>query len=257
MDAAYALHHARSWAGVMVLTGMLPMATAAEKVSPGQEAWLRAIEDTSARTHLPVVAQVWGPLTLGTRIHEIEALLRMAIEGDPRTDEVVAEGLERSLELAVAAMEAGAGVLWVAEPIAAILDPVLFARYAVAPLRYLAAEATGRGRDSVLHASGRVGHLLPSIRRLGFGGVSLAGGPRPLDASKALGEGTVVLAGPDSHALRATPAGTLAEEARALAEMMAGCPFVTTFGSAVPDDIRLGKLTVIAEAAGAVRRRRS
>jgi len=236
-NPAYAVHHAKSWESAFVLGAMLPLEAAAHPTS-------RAGEDMHARyaaaarglrdAPVPVVAQVWGPMTLAATQVGLETYLEsLTGAGDPFS--LTTAGLEATIAGTHAALQAHPLVLWVAEPLAALVDPETLLSVWLPPMRRLLALARSATADVVVHVSGPAAHVLGPAVQLGVSGVSITADTPLSTARDVLPEHIVVFGNLDSMRLTDRDEAWLEAQGREMALTMHGRPYVATPGSALSE----------------------
>lgn len=251
MNPEYALHHAVSWDSPFVLGAMLPLRAAAEPASRAGESLLarsRASLQELRDAPLPLIAQVWGPMTMAAQRAGLERYVE-SLAGSDDAYSLTAHGLEVALTHTRAALEARPLVVWIAEPLAAVTGPDALAHVWIPAMRRLVAEVRSAGADPVAHISGEAVHTLPAIARLGLSGVSITA-DTPLAATREmLPEHVVVFGNLDSMRLLDRDSAWLRAEATAMVQEMRGRRFVVTPGSAVPERISVEQLEAFIDGA--------
>ena len=248
-NPAYALHHARSWDSTFALGPILPLETAASPESDGARKLRGSVGEAVARLAegpLPVVAQVWGPLTMAAKVAGTEEFLT-ATRRTAEAFALVDEGLERSLLLAGEVLAPRPHVLWIAEPLAAIMDPPSLAALWPDCMRRLVALARGAGSDPVVHVSGPATHALPAVATLGVSGMSITADTPLATARELLPPHLVVFGNLDSMRLIDRDAAWLTEAGRSMAAAMRGHAYVATPGSAIPPQTPLENLAAFVD----------
>jgi uroporphyrinogen-III decarboxylase len=243
-NPAFSIHHARSWGGCLVKAGMLPLKAAwaqgdrYERVVAAWQANLEAFDGVDA----PVVARFWGPLTLAGMSLGVGRLVPMVANDLAAVARVVESFEARVYELAQTALALGARIVWVAEPVATLVDPDSAERLLLLPLRRLVAVTAAGGADFVVHTSGHATHLLRLFGDAGVNGVSITAGTPLPRAFETLPEGVVVLGNLDSMRLLDTGPGELAAEGRRMAAEAAGRYWIATPGAALMRETSLEAL---------------
>lgn len=250
-NPTYALHHARSWGSLLTQGPMVPLKAAARPESRGaahlHERLAESLAELAASCY-PFIAQIWGPMTLGATLAGTERYLTSL--RDPSEAAAWTEaGLEASLLAAEVALGARPMALWIAEPMAAIVDPATLESLWPLAMRRLVARARVGGADPVVHVSGSAAHVLGIAARLGVSGISITA-DTPLSAAvDHLPPHVVVFGNLDSMRLLDRDEVWLAAAARSMSAEMRGRLFVTTPGSAVPRDVMVDRLAAFVDAA--------
>ena len=245
------MHHARSWGSSFVLGQMLPLkgvsGWSAEEYARRCDEWA-ATTAQAASYGIPLVAQVWGPLSLLTDSVGAQAVMRDLVY-DPLAIERGSDAMgQRTEALVSAALQAGAQVIWVAEPMLALLDPANILVHMTWRLTRLAALVHAGGRDMVVHVSGTAPQALPALAQTRVDGVSITSGT-PLESALELPGQIVVFGNLDRAELLALDEPALELEARRMAAMMRGRPYVATPGSALPEATPPSHLAAFLDAA--------
>ncbi len=249
-NPAYALHHARSWDSALALGAMPPLKGAAAPEGGAGARFLARLGESLAElagSPLPHVAQVWGPMTMASTHVGTEAYLaslRNPAEALALTD----AGLETALVSVRVVLRSRPTVLWIAEPLAAIVDPGALQLLWPHTMRRLMAEARAVGAEPVVHVSGSAAHVLPIAARLGVAGVSITADTPLATARKLLPAHAVVFGNLDSMRLLDRDEEWLSAAARRMVEEMRGRPFVLTPGSAIPPHTSVERLAAFVDA---------
>lgn len=247
----YALHHARSWESPFVLGAMLPLEAAAR---PFEGAGLRAVSRYQslmaelADSSLPVVAQVWGPLTMAATIVGLEPFVE-SLAGSSEVYSHTSRGLDATLAVTEAVLETRPALLWIGEPLAALASPESLSAIWLPAMRQLLARSRAAGADPVVHVSGAAVHVLDAVSRAAPAGMSITA-DTPLAIARAkLPAHMVVFGNLDSMRLLDRDEEWLRSQGARMAEEMRGHPFIATPGSAVPERIPVSKLAAFVEGA--------
>jgi uroporphyrinogen-III decarboxylase len=252
MNPAYALHHANSWGSPFVLGAMLPLDAAGHPGSRAGASFLSRYADTIAELGsgpLPLVAQVWGPMTMAATQSGLQPYLESLVGSCAEAHTLTSEGLAATMTLAHEALSARPLVLWIAEPLAALVDPATLCDVWLAPMRRLLAITRAAGAEPVVHVSGAASHTLAPAVRLGVSGISITADTPLATAREALPDHVVVFGNLDSMRLLDRDEEWLREQGAHMAEEMRGHPFVATPGSAIPERIPVSKLEAFVEGA--------
>jgi uroporphyrinogen-III decarboxylase len=249
MNPTYALHHAESWGSPFVLGAMLPLKASADPLGRAASRLLtryRSVMAELAEAPLPLVAQVWGPMTMAATLAGLETYIE-SLAGGKDAYTLTSRGLDMTLIVAQAALEARPLVLWIAEPLAALADPGALASTWLPIMRQLIARARAAGADPVVHVSGAATHVLDVANRAGVSGVSITADTPLAEARAALSPHVVVFGNLDSMRLLDRDEAWLREQGARMADEMQGRPFVATPGSAIPERIPVSKLAAFVE----------
>jgi MtaA/CmuA family methyltransferase len=119
---------------------------------------------------LPILAQVTGPFTTAGALLGYENICRLVVTDPELVERVLERVLPVILEFAAAQCEAGGDVLWVGEPVAALLSPRMFDRFC---LPYLKALLGDRDEMSMLHICGDTTAHISRLVATGAQGLSL------------------------------------------------------------------------------------
>lgn len=115
-------------------------------------------------------ALVYGPFTVAGQVAGEEAILRAVIERPGDVLDLVEKTLGLAGEYADLLLSSGADVLWVADPLASLLPPDSFRRFAGEPLsRLFRIHASG---PTVLHICGDTSHMIREMIETGATGIS-------------------------------------------------------------------------------------
>jgi uroporphyrinogen-III decarboxylase len=158
-------------------------------------------------------------------------------------------GLDATLIIAEAALEARPRVLWIGEPLAALADPGVLLSTWLPVMRQLIARTRAAGVDPVVHVSGAATHVLEAVNRSGVSGISITADTPLAEARAVLAPHVVVFGNLDSMRLLDRDEEWLREQGARMAEVMRGRPFVATPGSAIPERIPVSKLAAFVEGA--------
>jgi uroporphyrinogen-III decarboxylase len=252
MNPVYALHHADSWESPFVLGAMLPLEAAAHPDSRAGGSFLSRYAGTMAELGsgpLPLVAQIWGPMTMAAMQAGLEPYLESLAGASAQAHTLTSEGLAATMAVAEEALRARPGVLWIAEPLAALADPVTLSDVWLPPMRQLVAASRAAGADPVLHVSGAASHTLAAAVQLGVSGVSITADTPLATTREALPDHVVVFGNLDSMRLLDRDEAWLSEQASLMADEMRGRPYVATPGSAIPGKVAVERLAAFVDSA--------
>ena len=270
-NPSFAAHHARSWESAFALSFMPSLATVSgwaerrdetgastsddgpidepvdEPASPMRD-WRDAIAEL-ADGDLPVVGQIWGPLTTASARVGHDRMLSLLMRDSGEVDRVLEREVRTVRALARAAVGAGASIVWIAEPMAVPIDPRHFEQHALGPLHKLVADVCARGRDTVVHMSGDTGHLVSLVSATGALGMSITAGTDLARARDSVPPGFVIFGNLDAEELLHRDERELSERALGMAATMTGAPFVVTPGSHVPDSVAVERMAAFLDEA--------
>jgi len=123
-----------------------------------------------AFAHRAIAAQVYGPFTVAGQLAGEQTLLRQVREAPDQVHGLLAKATQMAQAYAGLLLEAGADVLWISDPLAALLPPAAFEAFAGRYLRrILQLRPDGR---TILHVCGDVSDLLAPMVATGAGGIS-------------------------------------------------------------------------------------
>jgi MtaA/CmuA family methyltransferase len=125
---------------------------------------------TEFRGH-PRAAMVYGPFTVAGQVAGEQALLRGVLERPAEVHALLEKCLALAVDYARLLMETGAEVLWVSDPLAALLPPENFWEFAGDHLARLF--AISGDRDTILHICGDTSQIVGPMLQTGVGGLSL------------------------------------------------------------------------------------
>jgi [methyl-Co(III) methanol-specific corrinoid protein]:coenzyme M methyltransferase len=202
-----------------------------------------------AEGDLPVVGQVWGPLTTASARVGHDRMFSLLMRDSTEADRVLELEVRTVQALARAAVGAGASIVWVAEPMAVPIDPRHFEQHALLPLHRVVADVCARGRDTVIHMSGKADHLVSLVSATGALGMSITAGTDLARARDSVPPGFVLFGNLDAEELEQRDARELGERARGMAATMTGAPFVATPGSHLPDDVPVARMAAFVDEA--------
>lgn len=118
----------------------------------------------------PVAGMVYGPFTVAGQVLGEERLLRALLDEPQLARNALGVCLEHALRYAELLIKAGARVLWISDPLAALAPPALYPEYSGRPTAALF-EAFPES-PSALHVCGDVRHLLQGLLDTGVQGIS-------------------------------------------------------------------------------------
>ena len=114
--------------------------------------------------------QVYGPFTAAGQVAGEQVVLRNVREGQGDLHSLLEKAAKVSISYARLLMDAGADVLWISDPLAALLPPDAFEAFAGQYLRQVF-DLVQDG-PSMLHICGDVSDLIPSMVDTGTAGIS-------------------------------------------------------------------------------------
>lgn len=118
----------------------------------------------------PRAAMVYGPFTVAGQVAGEQALLRGVVERPEEVRTLLEQCLALAVDYARLLMDAGAEVLWVSDPLAALLPPDNFWEFAGDPLARLF--VLKNGHDTMLHICGDTSQIINPMLQTGVGGIS-------------------------------------------------------------------------------------
>lgn len=118
----------------------------------------------------PRAAMVYGPFTVAGQVAGEQALLRGVLERPSEVHTLLEQCLALAEDYARLLLESGAEVLWVSDPLAALLPPEKFWEFAGDPLARLF--AVKGDQDTALHICGDTNQIVGSMLQTGVGGIS-------------------------------------------------------------------------------------
>jgi uroporphyrinogen-III decarboxylase len=208
----------------------------------------RSVMADLAEPPLPLVAQVWGPMTMAATLAGLDTYVE-SLAGGKDAYTLTSLGLDVTLIVAEAALEARPRVLWIGEPLAALADPGVLLSTWLPVMRQLIARTRAAGVDPVVHVSGAATHVLEAVNRSGVSGISITADTPLAEARTILAPHVVVFGNLDSMRLLDRDEEWLREQGACMAGEMRGRPFVATPGSAIPERIPVSKLAAFVEGA--------
>lgn len=114
-------------------------------------------------------AMVYGPFTVAGQVAGEQELLRSTLERPAWVHALLAQTLALALDYARLLLETGAEVLWVSDPLAALLPPRTFEEFAG---QYLARLLEAHQGPTALHICGDTSRIIDSMLATGAGGIS-------------------------------------------------------------------------------------
>jgi MtaA/CmuA family methyltransferase len=194
-----------------------------------------------------ILGQVTGPFTIASGLIGYERILRATIR-DIAFVEATLEACTRvAVEFARAQVEAGAGILWVGEPMAALISPSLFARLCAPGLAEVLAESPG---SNILHICGKTSPHLALMVDTGARVLSLDSAVDLPAAARRVPRDVVVMGNVDpvSVVQQGTPE-TVAAAAEALLDAMEPFDgFILSTGCSVPRTSPIANVRALVEA---------
>lgn len=113
---------------------------------------------------------VYGPFTVAGQVAGEQNVLRGVIQDPEEVHRLLAQCLDLARDYARLLLEAGADVLWVSDPLAALLPPAVFSEFAG---DYLARLFAVKGdKSTALHICGDTAQILDGMLATGVGGIS-------------------------------------------------------------------------------------
>ncbi|MFH1154801.1 MAG: uroporphyrinogen decarboxylase family protein [Pseudomonadota bacterium] len=118
----------------------------------------------------PSAALVYGPFTVAGQVAGEQEVLRGVVERPDEVHALLDQCLDLALDYAALMLEQGAEVLWVADPLAALLPPESFWDFAGG---YLSRLFAFKGdRNTALHICGDTSQIVEPMLQTGVGGIS-------------------------------------------------------------------------------------
>ncbi len=121
--------------------------------------------------HRRLAALVYGPFTVAGQLIGEQKLLRNVRKPHDQIQELLNKATHVAEDYACLLLEAGADVLWISDPLAALLPPDCFEAFAGCYLQQLFRLKPDRA--SILHICGDIADLLPGMLATGAGGISI------------------------------------------------------------------------------------
>jgi MtaA/CmuA family methyltransferase len=115
-------------------------------------------------------AMVYGPFTVAGQVAGEQALLRGIVERPKEVRTLLEQCLTLAVDYARLLLDAGAEVLWVSDPLAALLPPDNFWEFAGDHLARLFVLKSGR--NTMLHICGDTSQIIKPMLQTGVGGIS-------------------------------------------------------------------------------------
>lgn len=117
-----------------------------------------------------LAAMVYGPFTVAGQVAGEQEVLRATVERPHELQELLEKTLRVAQDYGRLLLDAGADLLWVSDPLAALLPPEVFRRFAGEHLSRLFSIAQGRG--TAIHICGDTGPIVEHIVETGVSGIS-------------------------------------------------------------------------------------
>lgn len=117
-----------------------------------------------------LIGMVYGPFTVAGQVAGEQEALRATVEKPNDLLELLEKTLQVAQDYGRLLLDAGADVLWVSDPLAALLPPDDFKRFAGDQLARLFLVASGKG--SALHICGDTGPIVTHMAQTGVSGIS-------------------------------------------------------------------------------------
>jgi len=179
----------------------------------------------------------------------LEPYLESLAMSSAQAHALTSEGLTATMAGAEEALRARPLVLWIAEPLAALADPVTLSDVWLPPMRRLLAASRAAGADPVIHVSGTASHTLAAAVQLGVSGISITADTPLSTTREALPDHVVVFGNLDSMRLLDRDEEWLREQGAHMADEMRGRPYVATPGSAIPGKAAVERLAAFVDSA--------
>lgn len=196
----------------------------------------------------PLATMVYGPFTVAGQVAGEQEVLRKTIERPAEVHRLLESAVALAQDYARLLLEAGAEVLWVSEPLAALLPPEAFWEFAG---QYLARLFAVKGDDATaVHICGDTGQILPGMLETGVGGVSLDQCMDLMVVEDDLPSGVALIGNLDPvEVLELAEPKMVARETSELAASLGVMPsFVLSSGCAPPPSAPVANLAAFVEA---------
>ncbi|MDZ4654986.1 MAG: uroporphyrinogen decarboxylase family protein [Coriobacteriia bacterium] len=194
---------------------------------------LATLAAVAGRGH-PVLASVWGPLTIAATLMGVDYFLRTALQDPMLLDEIIGFASTAVAHYVDAALGTGADYLWVAEPLAALFSPTLFARHGDERLTDIVNIATSHETECVLHVCGDTSHLTELLTATGAAGLSVDAAVNLVDTAKHSGPNVVIMGNLWPMDLLSKSPEEIAEATRRMVDSMAGRAYIAATGCSCP-----------------------
>lgn len=199
----------------------------------------------------PVLASVWGPLTIVATLVGVDTFLRWALREPAPLHEMIGIASTSVARYATASLDVGADYLWVAEPIAALLSPALFDEHGLERLAGIVSIATSRRTDCVLHVCGDTSHHTESLAATGAAGLSVDADVDLIDTAERCGPDIVIMGNLWPMDLLSRSPLEIETATRSMVENMAGLPYIATTGCSCPSGTPVETLSAFIDTARA------
>jgi len=258
------LRHADSWDSAFVMAGIDDITMCAAmagpvpegayareyyRVHPVTDPELLHIPDPHGDEHLapslgvlssvanngrPVLACLWGPLTVAATLMGVDDFLRTSLR-DPRLlESMLSATTDAASRYARAALNTGADFLWIAEPLAAMFGTRLFEDSGLPHLRAVVDVATSQHTDCVLHVCGDTTHLTEALADTGAAGLSVDAAVDLVDTAERCGDEVVVMGNLWPMDLLAKTPAELRQATSEMVTRMQGRPYIAATGCSCP-----------------------
>ncbi len=187
--------------------------------------FLETMEKLASNKDLFVCSSVTGPFTLAGELAGAEYLATATVMDTGFVTTLVAFCAQTVTTWAQALCEAGAGIILVSDPMAVILSPYFYEKFAFSGICRVAEAIKDKGGWPILHMRGDSRHLVPEMVRTGVQGLCLAAKADLPAQAKRIPEDLALMGGLDPKALiqEGTPE-QVGAAARNLVDRMEGRP---------------------------------
>ncbi|MBI9074019.1 MAG: cobalamin-dependent protein [Desulfatibacillum sp.] len=198
--------------------------------------------------HRSIAGQVYGPFTAAGQVAGEQAVLRNVREGQGELASLLEKATQVAKSYARLLLDAGADVLWISDPLAALLPPDAFEACAGQYLQQVFDLVNGG--PSILHICGDVSGLIKPMIDTGTAGISFDQCMELMAVEDRLPEDVAIIGNldPVDVVAMASPE-SVAESTRELAATMGILPnFILSTGCALPPGTPLANIAAFMEA---------
>lgn len=212
---------------------------------------IRAMHRSLADSVL-IGAYVSGPFTLAGQIMDVSEAVLCAVTNPKKLHLLITTILPVILEYAKMQIQAGAKMLCILEPSAALLSPQQFKEFSADYIRPVVKMTDELGVDSIYHVCGNTMHLYREMASSGVSALSLDSREAGVNLSQValnLSTDTLLIGNmnPTGKLLHGLPAEVNKETEALLAEMSAFPNFVLSSGCDLPRDTPLENIAAFME----------
>lgn len=196
----------------------------------------------------PRAAMVYGPFTVAGQVAGEQTVLRGVLERPAEVGDLLEKCLAVAQDYALLLLDAGAEVLWVSDPLAALLPPEAFWRFAGEPLARLF--AVKGDQNTALHICGDTSQIVEAMLQTGVGGISFDQCLDLLALEDLLPPGVALIGNLDPvEVLEHAAPGQVAHDAEELAMGLGALPnFALSTGCAPPPTAPVANMKAFVEA---------